>query len=288
VEPEALPGVLEALTGGGVQALTCTPPTLEELARFERSELSDTVQFYLNKPSYGEHWARQWLDLARYADSSGYPSDQPREIWAYRDWVIRALNANMPFDQFTIEQNAGDLLPNPTDDQLIATAFHRNTMTQNEGGTDDEEFRNAAIIDRVNTTFAVWMGTTMACAQCHTHKYDPITINEYFQFYAFLNQSADADKKDEAPFHSFDTEEITTVLTFTNDIKDWGSPPTIDEIPSDALIFRRRPAIETLLDVGEDASRKRRLLAPSPDIEVFRIETVPADETLTRLVNALI
>ena len=187
--------------------LTGLPPTLEELARFERSELSDTVQFYLNKPSYGEHWARQWLDLARYADSSGYPSDQPREIWAYRDWVIRALNANMPFDQFTIEQNAGDLLPNPTDDQLIATAFHRNTMTQNEGGTDDEEFRNAAIIDRVNTTFAVWMGTTMACAQCHTHKYDPITINEYFQFYAFLNQSADSDKKDEAPFHSFDTPE---------------------------------------------------------------------------------
>ncbi len=163
------------------------PPTLEEVARFtsdksDSSDLSDIVAHYLAKPAYGEHWARQWLDLARYADSSGYPSDQPREIWAYRDWVIRALNANMPFDQFTIEQLAGDLLPNPTDDQLIATAFHRNTMTQNEGGTDDEEFRNAAIIDRVNTTFAVWMGTTMACAQCHTHKYDPLTINEYLQF----------------------------------------------------------------------------------------------------------
>jgi hypothetical protein len=187
--------------------LTGLPPTLEELATFEKSDLHAVVDHYLKKPAYGEHWARQWLDLARYADSSGYPSDQPREIWAYRDWVIRALNANMPFDQFTIEQNAGDLLPNPTDDQLIATAFHRNTMTQNEGGTDDEEFRNAAIIDRVNTTFAVWMGTTMACAQCHTHKYDPLTINEYFQFYAFLNQSADSDKKDEAPFHSFDTPE---------------------------------------------------------------------------------
>jgi hypothetical protein len=189
--------------------LTGLPPTLEELARFssDKSDSSDIVAHYLNKPSYGEHWARQWLDLARYADSSGYPSDQAREIWAYRDWVIRALNSNMPFDQFTIEQNAGDLLPNPTDDQLIATAFHRNTMTQNEGGTDDEEFRNAAIIDRVNTTFAVWMGTTMACAQCHTHKYDPITIKEYFQFYAFLNQSADSDKKDEVPLHSFDTPE---------------------------------------------------------------------------------
>ncbi len=188
--------------------LTGLPPTLEELESLVKQPHDKIVDHYLSKQGYGEHWARQWLDLARYADSSGYPSDQPREIWAYRDWVIRALNSNMPFDQFTIEQNAGDLLPNPTDDQLIATAFHRNTMTQNEGGTDDEEFRNAAIIDRVNTTFAVWMGTTMACAQCHTHKYDPITINEYFQFYAFLNQSADADKKDEAPYHSFDTPEL--------------------------------------------------------------------------------
>ncbi len=188
--------------------LTGLPPTLAEMDTLAKQPYDSVVEHYLARPAYGEHWARQWLDLARYADSSGYPSDQPREIWAYRDWVVRALNSNMPFDQFTIEQNAGDLLPKPTDDQLIATAFHRNTMTQNEGGTDDEEFRNAAIIDRVNTTFAVWMGTTMACAQCHTHKFDPITINEYFQFYAFLNQSADSDKKDEVPLHSFDTPEL--------------------------------------------------------------------------------
>ncbi len=188
--------------------LTGLPPTLQELEELGKQPYDKVVEHYLAAPAYGEHWARQWLDLARYADSSGYPSDQPREIWAYRDWVVRALNSNMPFDRFTIEQNAGDLLPKPTDDQLIATAFHRNTMTQNEGGTDDEEFRNAAIIDRVNTTFAVWMGTTMACAQCHTHKFDPITINEYFEFYAFLNQSADSDKKDEMPLHSFDTPEL--------------------------------------------------------------------------------
>lgn len=181
--------------------LTGLPPTLEELERFTSSPelLASSLQHYLSKPAFGEHWARTWLDLARYADSSGYPSDQPREIWAYRDWVIKALNANMPFDQFTIEQLAGDLLPKPSNDQLTATAFHRNTMTQNEGGTSDEEYRVAAIIDRVNTTMAVWMGTSMACAQCHTHKYDPITITEYFQFYALLNQSADADKKDESP-----------------------------------------------------------------------------------------
>ena len=184
--------------------LTGLPPTLEELQRFaDAKTYSAMVDHFLNSPAYGEHWARIWLDLARYADSSGYPSDQPREIWGYRDWVVNALNQNMPFDQFTIEQLAGDLLPKPTDAQLIATAFHRNTMTQNEGGTSDEEFRVAAIIDRVNTTMAVWMGTTMACAQCHTHKYDPITQTEYFQFYAFLNQSADADKKDESPLHEF-------------------------------------------------------------------------------------
>ena len=189
--------------------LTGLPPTPAEVDAFVNDKTADAygkvVDQFLSKPAFGEHWARMWLDLARYADSAGYPSDPGREIWAYRDWVIKALNANMPFDQFTLEQIAGDLLPKPTDDQLIATAFHRNTMTQNEGGTNDEEFRNAAVIDRTNTTMAVWMGTSMACAQCHTHKYDPITNKEYFQFYAILNQSEDSDKKDERPVHPFYT-----------------------------------------------------------------------------------
>lgn len=188
--------------------LTGLPPTLEELARFREGPYEVVVDYYLGRLAYGEHWANLWLDLARYADSSGYPSDQPREIWAYRDWVIQALNQNQPFDQFTIEQIAGDLLPKPRPDQLVATAFHRNTMTQNEGGTSDEEFRVAAVVDRVNTTFAVWMGTTLACAQCHTHKYDPLTQKEYFQIYAFFNQSADSDKKDEAPVYELTSEEI--------------------------------------------------------------------------------
>jgi hypothetical protein len=143
------------------------------------------------------------MDLARYADSAGYPSDPGRSIWAFRDYVIRAFNDNKPFDQFTIEQLAGDLLPNPTEEQIVATAFHRNTMTNNEGGTSDEEFRNAAVIDRVNTTWSVWMGTSMACAQCHTHKFDPITQNEYFRFFSILNQTEDADRNDEAPLHQF-------------------------------------------------------------------------------------
>ena len=156
--------------------LTGLPPTPEEADAFVNDKSPDAygklVDRLLASPAYGEHWGRAWLDLARYADSAGYADDPPRTIWAYRDYVIRAFNANKPFDQFTIEQIAGDLLPNPTDEQLIATAFHRNTMTNNEGGTQDEEFRNAAIVDRANTTMSVWMGTSFACAQCHTHKYD--------------------------------------------------------------------------------------------------------------------
>lgn len=184
--------------------LTGLPPTVEEVDAFLADKGSDAyeklVDRLLAKSAFGEHWARMWLDLARYADSAGYADDPERTIWAYRDWVIRAFNANMPFDQFTVEQIAGDLLPNPTEDQLIATAFHRNTKTNNEGGTSDEEFRNAAVVDRVNTTMETWMGTTAACAQCHTHKYDPITHAEYFQMFAIFNQSEDADRRDEAPF----------------------------------------------------------------------------------------
>lgn len=183
--------------------LTGLPPTVAEVEAFVADKRPDAyetvVDGLLAKPVFGEHWARSWLDLARYADSAGYADDPGRTIWAYRDWVIRAFNANMPFDQFTIEQIAGDLLENPSEDQLIATAFHRNTKTNNEGGTSDEEFRNAAVVDRVNTTMSTWMGTTAACAQCHTHKYDPITHEEYFQMFAIFNQSEDADRRNEAP-----------------------------------------------------------------------------------------
>lgn len=191
--------------------LTGIPPTVDEVARFEQDTASDAyerqVDRLLGSPAYGEHWARKWLDLARYADSAGYADDPSRVIWAYRDWVIQAHNANMPIDQFTIEQLAGDLLPNPTQEQLIATAFHRNTLTNNEGGTNDEEFRSVAIVDRVNTTLAVWMGVTMACAQCHTHKYDPFTQQEYFKLYAILNQTQDADRRDESPLLELFTSE---------------------------------------------------------------------------------
>ncbi len=187
--------------------LTGLPPSLAEVEAFERDGSPKAYERFVDsmlaKPGYGEHWARLWLDLARYADSAGYPSDPGRSIWAYRDWVIRAFNDNLRFDRFTVEQIAGDLLPSATESQLIATAFHRNTMTNNEGGTSDEEFRNAAVVDRVNTTWAVWMGTSMACSQCHNHKYDPFSQADYFRSFAIFNQTEDADRNDESPLHRF-------------------------------------------------------------------------------------
>ena len=174
--------------------LTGLPPTIEEAEEFlETGDFEVVVDRLLGSSAFGEHWARMWLDLARYADTKGYEKDRHRDMWRYRDWVIEALNRDLPFDQFTIEQLAGDLLPNPTIEQLLATAFHRNTMENDEGGTDNEEFRVAAVKDRVDTTMQVWMGLTMGCAKCHTHKYDPIGIEDYYAFYAFFNQTADAD-----------------------------------------------------------------------------------------------
>jgi hypothetical protein len=191
--------------------LTGLPPTLAEADAFVKDASPDAYEKYvdvlLKKESYGEHWARLWLDLARYADSAGYADDPKRTIWAYRDYVIKSFNKNKPFDQFSIEQIAGDLLPKATEEQIIATAFHRNTMTNSEGGTNDEEFRSVAVVDRVNTTLTTWMGVSIACAQCHTHKYDPITQKEFFGLYAILNNTADADRNDETPLHSFISEE---------------------------------------------------------------------------------
>ena len=145
----------------------------------------------LASPHYGERWGRHWLDQARYADSNGYSIDGDRTQWPYRDWVIRAINEDLPFDRFTIEQLAGDLLPNATKAQLVASGFHRNTLINQEGGTDPEQFRNEEVVDRINTTGAVWLGLTLGCAQCHTHKYDPITHREYFELFAFFNHGTD-------------------------------------------------------------------------------------------------
>ena len=228
------------------------PPTLKEIDDFAADTSADAYEKAVDKmladPAYGERWARVWLDLARYADSAGYGSDPLRTIWRYRDWVIDAYNKNQPFDQFTVEQLAGDLLPNATTEQKIATAFHRNTMTNTEGGTDDEEFRVAAIKDRVDSTWQIWLGLTMGCAKCHNHKYDPITQNEYYSFYAFFNQTADADRPDESPILS---------------------APTPEQIEQSRKIDEQVAALKTILDTptpelaADQAAWEAELSGPS-------------------------
>ena len=177
--------------------LTGLPPTPEEADDFAKAAAKDRQKAVealtdrlLASPRFGERWGRHWLDKARYADSDGYEKDKPRpDAWRYRDWVIAAVNADMPFDQFTIEQLAGDMLPNATPEQKLATAFHRQTLTNTEGGVDQEQFRNEAVFDRTETTGAVWLGLTVGCARCHTHKYDQISQREYYQLFAFFNNA---------------------------------------------------------------------------------------------------
>jgi len=171
------------------------PPETAEVVAFRADTRPGAyerlVERLLASPHYGERWGRHWLDLARYADSNGFTIDTPREIWQYRDWVIDALNRDLPFDQFVIEQFAGDLLPGATTAQKIATGFHRNTLVNEEGGIDKEQFRVEAVADRVNTTGVAFLGLTLGCARCHNHKYDPISTREYYQLFAFLNNQSE-------------------------------------------------------------------------------------------------
>lgn len=176
------------------------------------------VDTLLASPHFGEKWAAMWLDLARYADTKGYERDEPRGMWRYRDWLIRAFNMDMPYDRFLTEQLAGDLLPNPTDDEYIATAFHRNTMTNDEGGTDNEEFRTAAVLDRVNTTWEALLGTTFACTQCHSHPYDPFRHEDYYRFMAYFNDTRDEDSHADYPLLRSYSDSDQAKL---NEVVDW-------------------------------------------------------------------
>lgn len=186
--------------------LTGLPPTTTEIDHFLADSARDSEEAYsalierlLQSPHYGERWGRWWLDQARYADSNGYSIDAPRAIWKYRDWVVNAFNADMPFDQFTVEQLAGDLLPGATESQKIATGFHRNTTINQEGGIDLEQFRVESVFDRVATTGTVWLGLTIGCAQCHDHKFDPIEQREFYQLFAFLNNQDEPTLKVDDP-----------------------------------------------------------------------------------------
>jgi len=175
--------------------LTGLPPTPAEVDAFERDRRPDAyerlVDRLLASPHHGERWARPWLDVARYADSNGYSVDAPRQIWKYRDWVVAAINRDLPYDQFVIEQLAGDLLPTPTVDQRVATGFNRNTQINQEGGIDPEQFRIEAVMDRVATFGSAFLGLTVSCSQCHDHKFDPLPQRDYYRLYAFFNNTVD-------------------------------------------------------------------------------------------------
>ncbi len=223
--------------------LTGVLPSPEEVRDFNDdvhpAAYERVVDRLLASPLYGERWGRHWLDQARYADSNGYAIDAPRDMWPYRDWVIDAVNRDLPFDQFTIEQLAGDLLEAPTKAQLVATGFHRNTLINQEGGTDREQFRVEAAMDRVNTTGAVWLGLTVGCAQCHSHKFDPLPHDEYYRFYAFFNSAQDAN--DRGP-----TVEVVRGEMF-------GTPVTIPAAPKPLSAA----AIKSLRQAWEESTRLR-------------------------------
>lgn len=200
--------------------LTGLPPA-EDIAKKFINDNSDKaystlVDDLLASPRYGERWTSLWLDLARYADTRGYEADRSRNIWKYRDWLIKSFNADKPYNDFLIEQIAGDLMPNPDDAKFIATSFHRNTMTNDEGGTENEEFRTAAVLDRVNTTWSALMGTTFNCVQCHSHPYDPFKHEEYYKFMAFFNNSRDEDTQSEYPvLRQYNTDDSVKLVQLT-------------------------------------------------------------------------
>jgi len=284
--------------------LTGLPPTVAQADAFAKSDAPDAFEKYVDQllasPAFGEHWAHVWLDLARYADSNGFADDRPRTIWKYRDWVIEALNANLPFDQFTIEQLAGDLLPNATNQQILATAFHRNTLTNDEGGTNDEEFRVAAVLDRVITTMEVWMGMTMNCAQCHDHKFDPITQQEFYRVYAIFNQTEDSDKSDNTPLLSLaspEQEEQSKKLTaqiaaWEQELlrdsaelnaaqKNWEGSVKPDSLPKNMQAILKLDAAKR--NAKQSADLKRYFRSLTPDLKATQDKIAAAKKELAEV-----
>lgn len=241
--------------------LTGLPPTPAEAQAYlddkSPNAYEKQVDRLLASPHYGERWGRHWLDIARYADSDGYTIDAPRDIWMYRDYVIKATNDDLPFDQFTIEQLAGDLLPNPTTAQLIATGFHRNTTSNFEGGIDFEQYRVEAVADRVATTGSAFLGLTLGCARCHDHKFDPISQREYYQLAAFFNNSDEVDKESDRKFFNKPFLEIGT-----------------DKEKSDFAFWQAQ------LIKAEELHRKR--------VEALAATEIPNDEILKGLYKELV
>lgn len=230
--------------------LTGLPPTdvVAEKYLNDRSDKAyeNLIDDLLSSSAYGERWTSLWLDLSRYADTKGYERDAGRQIWRYRDWLINAFNSDKPYNDFLTEQIAGDMMPGDSDDKLIATAFHRNTMTNDEGGTDNEEFRTAAVMDRVNTTWSVLLGTTFNCVQCHSHPYDPFRHEEYYKFLAFFNNTRDEDTYDEYPLLKHFSDSAQQKLTeLVNWVKQYASEKKSEEIK--LFLKTWQPSVNSLI-----------------------------------------
>ena len=256
------------------------------------SAYENLVDSLLAQSSFGERWTAMWLDLSRYADTKGYERDYQRNIWRYRDWLINAFNQDKPYDSFLVEQIAGDLLPDASNEQIIATAFHRNTMTNDEGGTDNEEFRTAAVMDRVNTTWEVLMGTTFGCVQCHSHPYDPFRHEDYYRFMAFFNNSRDEDSYADYPLmHEYKNgdslrfqqlskwladntkaEEKENVLHF---LKTW--QPSVNGIVADSFVNSELSDTKWLVMRKTSGARLRHIELTGKSTMLYRFMAWPPD-----------
>jgi len=265
------------------------PPPLEGFEQLKTNPSKEGWNAYietlLSSPHFGEKWAGMWMDLARYSDTKGYERDAPRTIWKYRDWLIKAFNEDKPYNEFITEQIAGDLLPEPTDDQLIATAFHRNTMTNDEGGTDNEEFRIEAVMDRVNTTWEVTMGTTFACVQCHSHTFDPFKHEDYYKFMAFFNNTRDEDTFDDYPklrhFEGQDSVKLMELKKWLDKnvdnkrekeiirfVKTW--QPSINSLTSDKFVNSELADTKWLVFRNNGSSRLKQVKLDGKDRLIYR------------------
>ena len=276
--------------------LTGLPPTREEIHQFLADDSPDAyeklIDTFMAKPEYGEHLGRFWLDVARYGDTHGLHLDNYREMWPYRDWVVNAFNKNMPFDQFTIEQLAGDLLPEPTRDQRVATGFNRCHVTTSEGGSIDAEYYVRYAIDRANTTSTVWMGLTVGCAQCHDHKYDPITQKEFYQLYAYFNNitenAMDGNRKDSPPVVKLPTpEQEAELAAFDEQITalDAKTKAPIPELDATQTAWENRMPRWTTLKPTSLHSKGGATLEVLEDNSILASGTNPEQETYEVIVD---
>lgn len=305
----AAPEILIRRLSLDLTGLPPSPSDLSDLSDWSDKKYEALVDRLLASKQFGVRWARPWLDLARYADSHGFQRDDLRDIWAYRDWVVEALNANMPFDQFTLEQIAGDLLPNAKPSQIIATGFHRCTPTNVEAGTEPEESRINQVIDRVNTTGAVWLGSTFECAQCHNHKYDPFTQKDFYSLLAYYNNTEkeaerarpnvpgsiafngspftipDPDRDQQRRHLAKQIKAIDTQITAT-----MKKPEKAAQPPANLVVLKPEAFItESDAEAEAQPDGSTLLNGPVPDTDTYTIEvTLPSTPVTGLLVDALL